>query len=146
MREKTKRCSKCGNEKLLSNFGKHKGMKDGLRPMCKECRKKESKTYYLSNKKRIAKQHKNYRKNNKDKIKERIKRWANSDIFRYWASCVRRNHKPKFRVDITLAELTKKAKEATHCPICNIKLDYSLYKKKPFPNTPSLDRKNKRIF
>ena len=39
MSEVLKRCSKCGNEKLMINFHKDKTKNDGLNPNCKVCRK-----------------------------------------------------------------------------------------------------------
>ncbi len=40
-----KRCSKCKEWKLLSEFSKHKGNKDGLRSDCKECNKESINKY-----------------------------------------------------------------------------------------------------
>jgi hypothetical protein len=43
-------CTKCGEEKELSEFGIHKQKKDGLYPSCKQCRnKKERVKYRLEN-------------------------------------------------------------------------------------------------
>mgnify|MGYP003650423113 CR=1 FL=1 len=36
-------CFKCGNNKSLGSFYKHKGMKDGFLNKCKDCTKKDSK-------------------------------------------------------------------------------------------------------
>jgi len=38
-------CTKCGETKLLSEFGKHRHCKDGLNPECKECGRKRAKEY-----------------------------------------------------------------------------------------------------
>ncbi len=40
-------CSKCREFKDVSMFGKHSKERDGLRGVCKECRKKEAVGYYL---------------------------------------------------------------------------------------------------
>lgn len=37
---KTKVCSRCGRELPISDFGRHARTKDGLQPMCRECRSK----------------------------------------------------------------------------------------------------------
>lgn len=39
-------CSKCGNGKPLSEFGKASRMKDGLRTWCKECVNKDNNSRY----------------------------------------------------------------------------------------------------
>lgn len=44
-----KRCSKCGIEKGLSEFGKDSSRKDGLRPWCRACRAKSDSEYYVNN-------------------------------------------------------------------------------------------------
>ena len=50
----TKICKKCGKELILDYYSKKKSNKDGYNNNCKECEKQR---------------HKEYRKNNKDKIK-----------------------------------------------------------------------------
>lgn len=59
---KTKKCSKCGEIKDISEFHKYKRSKDGVRSKCKICRKDEntsskerSKKYYDENKNEINK-------------------------------------------------------------------------------------------
>ena len=37
---KTKVCNRCGRELPTSDFGRHARTKDGLQPICKECRSK----------------------------------------------------------------------------------------------------------
>lgn len=41
-------CTKCGAEKPHSSFHKHKGCKDGINSVCKECRKPLSKKSWSS--------------------------------------------------------------------------------------------------
>jgi hypothetical protein len=65
-----KRCQTCKIEKTLDSFGFLKSSKDGLRPMCKECRKIEGK---------------NYRINNKEKTREASKRWAKQNPLKHKA-------------------------------------------------------------
>ena len=64
-----KRCTKCNEEKDLTEFAKHPKAKDGLNPSCKVCKKK----YYNQNKERIISQQKEWYKNNKDKVKQYYK-------------------------------------------------------------------------
>ena len=84
---KTKVCSKCKEEKSLSDFYKDSDKKSNLRPDCKICRDKITLKYYTKNKKDISKQvkknyiknrklyrlkHKDYYLNNKQQIQSRI--------------------------------------------------------------------------
>jgi hypothetical protein len=66
-----KKCTKCGEDKDLSEFQKDKSKKDGLRPNCKFCAKKYTtensdkrklydKQYYLKNKEKINERKTNY--------------------------------------------------------------------------------------
>ena len=41
-----KTCTKCEQEKELTEFGKAKGYKDGLRTWCKSCKAEDDKNYY----------------------------------------------------------------------------------------------------
>ena len=66
-----KRCSKCGIIPLKSNFHKNKSKNDGLKAICKFCRKK----YYLENRYRIVINQKLYNKQNRDKINNRMKEY-----------------------------------------------------------------------
>lgn len=68
---KTKRCTKCGEEKPLTEFHKAKNKKDGLYPQCKSCRN----NYYQQNKKSILEGRKKYRERNKEVIIERKKKY-----------------------------------------------------------------------
>lgn len=61
-------CSKCGVEKDTESFNKHKEMRDGLRPECKDCEKEYKRQYLQKNKHEISIKQRRYRKENKDKI------------------------------------------------------------------------------
>lgn len=71
----TKICKKCGRELPLSEFHKHKGMKDGYINECKECVKKYRKHYYHDNKEKLIEQTKQFYHDNKEKILERQKHY-----------------------------------------------------------------------
>lgn len=65
---KNKICTKCKQEKLLSEFNKHSNHKDGLQSQCKECIKKIKQKEYKDNKKQILiKRRKHYLKNSDKK-------------------------------------------------------------------------------
>lgn len=59
-------CSKCKKYKALSEFGKDKFRKGGLKCWCKECRKEE----YLENREEILKKHKEYYTRPENKLKK----------------------------------------------------------------------------
>ena len=76
-----KRCSKCGNVSLKSNFHKNRNMSDGLHSYCIPCRKDYGKKYYSENLDKITKNNlenqdriKRYYSENRNKIiaRERI--------------------------------------------------------------------------
>lgn len=60
-----KKCSKCKEEKEISNFYKSKRYKDGLYPSCKDC----GELYYTNNIDRIKVRSKEYRALNDEKTK-----------------------------------------------------------------------------
>ena len=61
-----KKCSKCKEEKELSNFGVGKREKDGLQSICKIC----AKAYRDANKEKTKKYNAQYREDNKNKAKQ----------------------------------------------------------------------------
>ncbi len=72
---KTKTCTKCGEEKALSEFGKNCKYKDELAYWCKSC----TKSWRLENKERIKKLSKLYYLNHSDEIKKRCKKYQNDN-------------------------------------------------------------------
>jgi len=52
--ETTKTCRSCQENKSISLFGRDKARKDGLNPVCKECRIKEGRAYRTANKEAIS--------------------------------------------------------------------------------------------
>ena len=63
-----KKCSKCKEEKLLSNFNKNKSKKDHFSTECKSCTKQYNSTYYDINKDKLLSRMQNYQEMNKDNI------------------------------------------------------------------------------
>jgi len=91
----TKRCSKCGISKSLSEFYKDKWSKDGFTKRCKTCfrnyqiknesklytyRKEYWKKYYKLHKKTLKRNYKLYRKNNKNKINQLNKFYYDNNL------------------------------------------------------------------
>lgn len=68
--KKTKKCSKCGEIKPLTEFCKQKENKDGFRGSCKVCCNKYKREYYKKNPGKIKKINEKWAKNNPEKVKE----------------------------------------------------------------------------
>ena len=83
-----KKCPKCEKEKPVSLFSKCKTRPDGLRPHCKECRKKESAAYKKTENGHISKMYSSQRCNSKRRghnmpsySKEEFKHWLYKNNF-----------------------------------------------------------------
>jgi F0F1-type ATP synthase membrane subunit b/b' len=85
-----KTCSKCKEEKELSDFGKASKEKSSLKSACKVCCNKyyienkerllkKQNEYYYENKEYIIEQHKEYRNNNSNTIKETQRKYYKSN-------------------------------------------------------------------
>lgn len=66
----TKVCTKCGEEKELSEFYKSSQIKSGYRPQCKKCTSKTQKLWRKNNPERISKTQKLWRRINREKCGE----------------------------------------------------------------------------
>ena len=75
----TKTCSKCKEEKDLSEFYKKKEASDGVKSACKVCTNKKEKEYREINRDKIRKKDKEYRETNKGKIKEYNKNYIKNN-------------------------------------------------------------------
>jgi len=84
--EQTKECTKCGQEKPLSGFHKHKSRRLGVKSQCKVCREQyyqenqdkisaQRKQHYQENRDRLLAQRKQHYQENKDKISEQQKQY-----------------------------------------------------------------------
>lgn len=66
-----KKCSKCKEEKLFSEFNRNKSKKDGYNFNCNSCRR----DYYLKNKEQLKIKRINYYAANEEEIVERLKKY-----------------------------------------------------------------------
>lgn len=71
----TKVCRKCGIEKNISEFGKHKVSKDGLLSKCKVCNNMRSVEYRKNNPQKVLELTRNWTKKNPDWVYKRHKKW-----------------------------------------------------------------------
>lgn len=129
-----KLCKICNINKELTNFGVEKKSKDGLRSVCKECRKIESKQRYVENKEyfiqynQLTKESRNISKKkwselNKEKVKESNKKYVLNN--------------------------SEKRKESLNTYYSNNLEKIKSYKKKWYKNNPNYmtnyDKKRKKI-
>lgn len=72
----TKRCSKCGCVKCVTEFSRASKEKSGYKSACKACVKVDNAEYYKRNKQRIDEKNKRWRDANPELMLEYSKRWA----------------------------------------------------------------------
>ena len=71
----TKVCNKCREIKEICDFGKNNREKDKINIICKSCDNLKSKNYRLNNKEKIKKLNSDYYKNNREKILSKSKEY-----------------------------------------------------------------------
>ena len=71
-----KKCSKCGEVKLLDCFFRKKSAKDGHKSACKKCFHKFAKEYRDENTEKVKAREAKYRAKNSEKIKTSAYEWA----------------------------------------------------------------------
>ena len=84
---KGKVCAKCGEWKALEEYHKNKKTKDGRGTYCKECQKEYQKQWREKNPKyHNSEQQRQYRENNKERIKEYHKQYCkdNTEYFKQY--------------------------------------------------------------
>ncbi len=70
-----KRCTKCGETKPRSEFGRHKGKKDDLRSRCKGCRTDGQRDYVARNRDKVRAYDRKYRSEHREPLREKCKRY-----------------------------------------------------------------------
>lgn len=75
-------CSRCGQTKPFTSFGKCRSNKDGYQRWCKECRK----AHYGANREKVLAYHKAYNAANRDKISVKNKAYRAANPDRVWAN------------------------------------------------------------
>ena len=118
----TKICSKCKEEKSVSEFLKHKITKDGLRSQCNFCLKQYNQKRYSENPEKIKAQKrkwnfknpeygKNYKFKNKDKIKQHRKQYNQNNKEKIKESCKCYYLKNKDKIKLINKQYTLNNKE-----------------------------------
>jgi ribosomal protein S27AE len=79
-----KKCNKCGEEKPLADFHKHKNAPDGLRYSCKQCGNVRLAEYRKNNAAKYNAMMKKYRQKNRGRIREFEQTPARKEYMRKW--------------------------------------------------------------
>lgn len=108
-------CSSCKKEKDSSEFGKHKGNKDGLQYSCKICNRTKALNRYYLNRDLIAIKRKDFRKKNPEQARARDRKWDNENKEKrsVWAKKSWKENKEKLSLrhkEWRLKNLTKRNK------------------------------------
>jgi hypothetical protein len=141
MEGKTKICGQCKKELSTSEFSESPEKKDGFTWNCHKCRRENWKTNQEYNRKK----HKESYEKNKEGINKQRKKVRREKSHRAFSLDSRARHRNEgYKINITIDELEILAKNTTNCPICSVKLDYSVGTKnnRAQKNSPSLDRIN----
>lgn len=78
MKKQTKICTKCKEEKLITEFYVQKGGRFGVRSQCKPCNSKNAMEWQLKHPEKVKESIKKYYLNNKKKVKESRIKYGNS--------------------------------------------------------------------
>lgn len=95
----TKICSKCGEEKPISEFREDKRVKCRLSPMCKYCFRKRDKEYRELNKEMINKSYRKFYAQNREKVLAWNKKYVSKNREKSNASSIahRKRNKDRYR-------------------------------------------------
>lgn len=78
MSEETKKCSKCGEVKPLSEFHKFKHSKDGLKPRCKPCNIFDANKYASEHKEECTRKKMNWYRQKPEDYRKKRERASNA--------------------------------------------------------------------
>lgn len=113
-----KTCTKCGKEKLFSDFSSNKNGRFGLHPSCKSCVNEYSKRYRSANPEKRLEANRSWRSRNPDKktaadrlwrannpmkTAESFSKWRTSNLEARAASASLRYSIPKVKVSVNIA-------------------------------------------
>lgn len=70
-----KACTKCGEVKSLSEYHRHRGMKDGRAAACGSCQRAASRAWHKANPKRTARNRQRWKQENRAKVAAMSASW-----------------------------------------------------------------------
>lgn len=92
-------CTTCNNKKLLSDFCKDKGKKDGLSTRCTKCAKECCHKWYEKNSEKVKKKAKKWGINNPGKRKAIARKWVVANYAKVYETTLKWNKKNKDRIN-----------------------------------------------
>jgi hypothetical protein len=113
-------CSKCGENKPESEFGKRSSAKDGLHEWCKECVCKSSREYKKNNPEKAKLSTKNWKTKNKERCYLAGKKWYGQN--RSKMQELRKKYVAENRFHYALKDSAHRAKKFGYMP-CNATID-----------------------
>lgn len=116
----TKKCTKCGKIKSLREFGKHRGTKDNLRHVCKECNRASAREYRTAHRAACQAREREYRKAHRAEIQARDRAYyaAHSEQKRAYTQQYYANNKKDARAAKTVRIKRAKAWHAEYLKSC----------------------------
>lgn len=107
-----KECSVCREHKSLEEFEKHYSNSDGLRSLCRACRKKQNRKWALANKDKIAKNTRTYKERHRELVKERRRAYyaKNREKVRATMNAYVEKNREKIRARVRKWQLDNKEK------------------------------------
>lgn len=75
----TKVCSRCKEEKSISDFNKDRSRKDGIRGTCRACAKEKRRKYREENREKAREYQRKYQENNREKVRERARKYRENN-------------------------------------------------------------------
>lgn len=75
----TKVCSRCKEEKSISEFSKDRNRKDGHNYQCADCAKKRARKYREENREKVREYDRKYREKNREKVRERSRKYRENN-------------------------------------------------------------------
>lgn len=95
-------CSRCGESKPYSEFHKCKSKKDGYNFHCKKCRSSSFQKMFAKDPEGFRESRREYKRNNRDKIKVWRKQWKENNREKYREQQRRQRKKVKVRIKDSL--------------------------------------------
>lgn len=75
----TKVCSRCKEEKSISDFGKDRTRKGGIRCTCRACAREQTREYREKYREKVREYDRKYREKNREKVRERARKYRENN-------------------------------------------------------------------